>query len=138
MSGEPIQQGLVPPEADQDSRWWWEALAAGRLELPRCSTSQRTFFPPQSTCPHCGSAEWERIEASGRGRLYSWVVAYKPFDMRFAEDVPYTIVAVELNEGVRLLGRCRGDVAELQPGVPMQAFIYQVDGQALLGFEPAS
>lgn len=131
-----IQQALVPPQADHDSQWWWEALEAGRLELPRCITCQRTFFPPQATCPFCGSPEWERIEASGRGHLYSWVIAHKPFDANFAKDVPYTIVAVELDEGVRLLGRCRGDVVELRPGLSMQALIYRVDGQALLGFEP--
>jgi uncharacterized protein len=134
---DPVQRGFVPPEPDADTRWWWDALAAGRLELPRCRDCGRAFFPPQPACPRCGSPAWARIEATGRGRLYSWVVAHTAFDPRFAEDVPYTLVAVDLDEGVRIVGRLGGDSAALQAGAPMRAFVYRVAGQPLVGFEPA-
>jgi uncharacterized protein len=139
MSVDALQHALVLPEPDADTQWWWDALAASRLEVPRCLACGLAFFPPQPACPHCGSAEWERIEAGGRGRVYSWIVAYTPFDPRFAAEVPYTLVAVDLDEkGARLVGRYRGEPGDLKPGGSVRAFIYHVEDQPLLGFEPAA
>lgn len=132
-----MQHTLVEPEPDLDTQWWWEALDEGRLELPRCRACGRTFFPPQPNCPYCGSGEWEGVQASGRGKIYSWVVIYTPLDPRFADEVPYPILAVELEEGVRLFGRWKGTLDEIRAGADVQAWIYRVQGRPLLGFEPA-
>lgn len=129
------QRALVPPEPDLDSQWWWDALAEDRLELPRCRACGRCFFPPQPFCPHCGAGDWERVRASGRGRIYSWVVAYTPFDSAFADEVPYPIVAVELEEGVRLFGRWRGSADAIKPDAAVRSFVYRVGGTPLVGFE---
>lgn len=134
---EAVQRAFVPPEPDLDSRWWWDALAEGRLEVPKCRACGRSFFPPQPYCPHCGASGWERVEASGQGRIYSWVVAHTAFDPRFADEVPYPIVAVELQEGVRLFGRYRGSDDGIRAGAQVCAFVYRVEGTPLLGFEPA-
>jgi uncharacterized protein len=131
-----VQRTLVEPEPDLDTQWWWDALAQGRLEVPRCRSCGRTFFPPQPNCPHCGSDDWERVQASGRGRVYSWVVIHTPLDPRFADEVPYAILAVELEEGVRLFGRWKGTLDEIRAGVDVQAWIYRVEGTPLLGFAP--
>ena len=132
-----FQQAVVDPEIDLDTAWWWHALGEGRLELPRCRACERSFFPPQPTCSHCGSRNWERIRASGKGRIYSWVVAHQAFDPRFANEVPYPIVAVEMDEGVRLIGRYRGPADTIRDGTPVRAFIYCVAKTHLLGFEPS-
>lgn len=134
---ETLQTAIVAPEPDLDSGWWWQALDEGRLEVPRCRACRRCFFPPQPYCPHCGAADWERLPASGLGRIYSWVVAYTPFDSQFAGEVPYPIVAVELEEGVRLFGRYRGEQDRIRADAEVRAFVYRVDGTPLLGFEPA-
>ena len=126
---------MVEPEIDLDTAWWWHALGEGQLELPRCRGCERSFFPPQPTCSHCGSGNWERIRSSGKGRIYSWVVAHQAFDPRFANEVPYPIVAVELDEGVRLIGRYRGLADTIRDGALVRAFIYCVAKTHLLGFE---
>jgi uncharacterized protein len=134
---EAVQRAIVAPEPDLDSRWWWDSLAEGRLEVPKCCACGRCFFPPQPYCPHCGAADWERVEASGHGRIYSWVVAHTPFDPKFADEVPYPIVAVELEEGVRLFGRYRGPEGGIRADAEVRGFVYWVEGTPLLGFEPA-
>jgi uncharacterized OB-fold protein len=134
---EGFQTALVTPEADLDTRWWWDALGEGRLEVPRCRSCGRTFFPPQPNCPHCGSGDWDRVEASGKGTIYSWVIIHLPFDPAFAGEVPYPILAVELEEGARLFGRYRGDVDAISAGLPVRAVIYYVGEQPMLGFEAA-
>jgi uncharacterized OB-fold protein len=125
------------PEIDYDSRAWWDALDAGRLEIPHCDSCRRAFFPAQPGCPHCGSASWALIESEGLGALYSWVVVHHAFDPAFADEVPYTIVAVDLDEGARLAGRYQGPEVALAPGMRLRACVYHAQGQALLGFEPA-
>ena len=132
------QRAFIAPEPDLDTQWWWDALAEDRLELPRCNSCHRFFFQPQPTCPHCGSADFERVVASGHGRVYSWVVAYTPFDMTFAEEVPYAILAVELDEGVRVFGRYSGPAEEIQADLEVRARIYRVEDTPLLGFEPVT
>jgi uncharacterized OB-fold protein len=43
-------------------------------------------------------------QVSGRGRIWSWVVTHAPVLPSFADKVPYNVVVVELEEGVRMIG----------------------------------
>jgi uncharacterized OB-fold protein len=127
------QHGFLSPPLDEDSRPWWQALAEGRLILPRCLSCGRCWFPPSPGCPNCGGERFEWIAASGRGSIYSWVVIGRALHRAFEADVPYTIVAVDLDEGARIFGRLSRD-AEPAAGARVRAEIYKVEGQALLGF----
>jgi uncharacterized OB-fold protein len=135
MTGVP-QVGFVPPAIDEDSRAWWQAVSERRLLLPRCGGCGLTWFPPAPGCPRCGGAGISLREASGRGRIYSWVVVERALDPVFARDVPYTIVAVDLDEGARMVGRLLAPAgAGWCAGTPVRASFYEVEGQALVGFE---
>jgi uncharacterized OB-fold protein len=135
MTGRP-QLGLVPPAVDEDSRAWWRAVAERRLLLPHCRACGLTWFPPAPGCPRCGSAGPDHREASGRGSIYSWVVVERALDPVFARDVPYTIVAVDLEEGARMVGRLLAPAdAAWGAGTPVRASFYEVEGQTLVGFE---
>jgi uncharacterized OB-fold protein len=131
------QHGLVAPAVDVDSRWWWDGIEQQRLLLPQCGSCDRHFFPPQPTCPYCGSDDWRPFESSAQGSVYSWVVVHVALNAVFADDVPYTIVAVELDEGVRIIGRLKASEA-LSAGDRVEACFYSVDGTTLLGFQPRS
>jgi uncharacterized protein len=130
-----VQKGFVDVPVDADSAWWWAALAEDRLMLPRCDRCERCFFPPQPTCPYCGSSSWQAIESAGTGQVYSWVVIHTALNPAFAGDVPYTIVAVELDEGVRVLGRLREEI-ELAAGMRLEPYFYEAGGRKMLGFQP--
>jgi uncharacterized protein len=132
---EPLQQGLIEVPVDSDSRWWWKAIGEGRLLLPHCQSCGRHFFPPQPTCPRCGSDRWQQAESRGSAVVYSWVVIHTPLHDAFAMDTPYVIVAAELDEGVRLFGRLGGDQSQLRAGAPLAPYFYKVRDQSLLGFE---
>ena len=41
--------------------------------------------------------------ASGRGEIYSFVIAHRAFHPFWADKVPYVSATIELEEGVRLL-----------------------------------
>lgn len=132
-----VQHGFVEVPTDADSAWWWAAIAEDRLLLPHCDGCDRCFFPPQPTCPYCGSPAGEPVASAGTGQVYSWVVVHVALHPGFAEDVPYTIVAVELDEGVRVLGRLREEL-ELTAGLRLEPHFYDAGGRRMLGFQPAS
>lgn len=126
--------GVIPPVLDRDSAAWWGAISRSTFVLPKCASCGRNFFPPTPYCPHCGSPEVSLKEASGRGRIYSWIVVHRALHPAFADDIPYTIVAVDLDEGPRLAGR-------LLDGDPrdrgrVRVSFYQVDATRLVGFIP--
>lgn len=136
VNGAPFQRGHLEPVVDVDSKPWWDGLAEGRLLLPRCLNCGRYWFPPSPTCPACGADHFEWASASGRGSLYSWVVVRRALHPAFADDVPYTVVAVDLDEGPRVLGRLL--VGQPEAGAQLEAVIFLVEGTPLLGFRPAA
>lgn len=95
------QQPLRPrPALNQDNRFWFEAAQEKRLVIQRCTSCKALRHPPGPCCPRCRSFDWDTVEAAGRGRVYSYVVAHHPRHPAF--DFPLVIAVVELEEGTRL------------------------------------
>jgi len=103
--------------------------AGGTLHLQRCDDCDRYRHPPRYYCPHCSSARWTWTPVSGHGHVYSWVVTHFTVDRGWADDVPYTTVAVELDEGPRVLGAWRPTgAATLYVGQPV-ALVLEPKGE---------
>ena len=98
------------PVPNELSRPYWEAAAQGRLVLQCCSACAVVRHYPRVLCDVCYSSAVHWQPASGRGTLHSWTVAHHAFHPAFAAEVPYVLVTVDLEEGVRALGRWRGAV----------------------------
>ena len=49
---------------------YWEALEAGRLELPRCARCGHWRWPAPFRCRDCGSTQLEWIEIEPEGRIF--------------------------------------------------------------------
>lgn len=96
------------PQLDAVNRPYWEALAAGKLTFQRCDACNHAWLPPRSECPGCLSDRTHWEEASGRGRLVSWVVYHKAFNPAFADRLPYNVAVVALDEGPRLISNLIG------------------------------
>jgi uncharacterized OB-fold protein len=87
-------------------------------------------------CDACYSDAVEWIEASRRGTIHSWTVAHHAFHPAFKDELPYTLVTVDLEEGVRALGRWTGKPPVI--GQPVTgAFVARPDGVDLV-FAPAT
>jgi uncharacterized protein len=96
------------PKPTAESARFWEAAKAHKLLLPRCNACGRFWFPPSQRCAHCLSTDFDWQEASGRGRIYSFVVFHRVYHPAFESDVPYAVAIVELDEGPRLLANIVG------------------------------
>lgn len=91
------------PVPDPESRPFWEGCRAHKLLIVRCKSCGTHRFPPTSLCPHCQSGEYDWVEASGRGRVFSWITVRHPVPRDvYADDVPYVVALVTLEEGVRM------------------------------------
>jgi uncharacterized OB-fold protein len=120
-----------------DSRWWHEALERGELLLPQCASCTQYRFPPMPSCPHCGAeGAGSPVPASGFGHVYSWVIIRMALDPQFASDVPYAIVAADLEEGPRVFGRFLGDEDVLAAGLPVRFVARETPDGATLAFAP--
>jgi len=70
--------------------------------------------------------------------VFSWTVTHQPLHPAFAEAVPYVIVVVTMEEGVRLVAGVRGiGPADLALGLLVQAEVDPVDAEiGLVAFVP--
>ena len=125
------------PAKSRDNAFFWEGVAEGRLLIQRCSACQRLRHPPGLMCPHRYSLDWDTLEACGRGRVYSFVVAHHPAIPPF--EPPNLIVLVELEEGTRLVSNLLGvDPAAAEIGMPVEVEFTRVDDDLVLPlFRPA-
>lgn len=80
---------------------FWDATKQHQLVLQKCAQGH-LFYYPRSHCPVCLSNEYTWVEASGRGKLYSYTVARRPTSAEFAGEEPYIIASVQLEEGPRM------------------------------------
>ncbi|QBD74749.1 Zn-ribbon domain-containing OB-fold protein [Ktedonosporobacter rubrisoli] len=95
---------IPQPMRDGDSQPYWEGLEQGKLLIQRCASCSHHVFYPRSLCPHCFSEQLSWVRASGKGTIYSYTVAHQAFGP-FAEQAPFVVAIVELEEGVRMLTR---------------------------------
>jgi uncharacterized OB-fold protein len=125
--------GKPVPVPDVDSAPFWEACRQHRLLLQRCAGCGQTRFPPSGLCPHCRSGEFNWLTASGRGRLYSWIVVRHPVPREiYADDVPYVVALVDLEEGVRMPTNMVCSAEELVGGMPVEALFDDVSADLTL------
>jgi uncharacterized OB-fold protein len=128
------------PVPDEISRPFWDGMAEGVLKIQRCIGCGKLRAYPRLVCDGCYSLESEWIRASGRGTVHSWTVAHHPFHPGFKEDLPYVLVVVDLEEGVRALGRLHGGAGEeMRLGLPVQlSVLRRPDGVTLPAFARAA
>jgi uncharacterized protein len=128
--GETVPDPPPQPVPDPDSAGFWQATAAGRLELRRCQTCGIWCHPPLECCRRCGEpTRWEPV--SGEGSLYSFIVVHQPAVPGFTGMLPYVLGLVELDEqpGLRLVTRLEGaDADRLQAGQRMRVRIVDHPG----------
>ncbi len=127
------------PAAEGLSAPFWEGTQRGELVIQACADCGALRHYPQYLCPYCHSDvhDWQTV--AGRGEVHSWTVSHHAFHPAFAAEVPYALVTVDLDAGVRLLGRWHAPGGEgLAMGLPVKLrFAPRADGFADPTFEPA-
>lgn len=128
------------PEPTLDSKPFWDALKRHSLEVQKCSHCGKIRHYPRPVCDQCFSMDVEWIKASGKGKVFSWTVAHHPFHAGFKAELPYILVTVELEEGVRMVSQLRNAAAEeVSIGLPVEVIFEDVTEEFTLPmFRPIS
>jgi uncharacterized protein len=87
------------PVVDVWSRPFWNACREHRLLMQRDKATGEFWFPPSPVAPRTLSKEWEWAELSGLGTVTSWVVFHQKYYAGFADELPYNVAMVQLDEG---------------------------------------
>ena len=128
------------PVPSEDSKPFWEATRKGELRLQRCLDCGSFRFPPGVLCPECSSASSEWMPVSGRGKVHSFVVFHRAYHPAFAQDLPYAVACVELEEGPRLLSNIVGvEPAQIRCDMAVEVLFEKVSEEiSLPKFRPGT
>ena len=121
------------PRIDEVNRPYWDAAKRHELMLQKCQGCGHYRYPPGETCPRCLSDSLEWVKASGRGIIYTWAVVHQVYNQAFANEVPYTIASVELEEGPRILTNlvdCH--IEDITIGMPIEVVFEDVTEEVTL------
>lgn len=91
------------PRTTVDNQFYWDGLATGQLLFQQCKTCGHMRWPASVICPVCYSSDYEVVEVSGKGKLYSFVVFRRAFHPKVIDALPYIVATIDLIEGPRIL-----------------------------------
>lgn len=116
------------PTLDVWNRPFWDATADHRLSVQRCTSCDTLRYPAGPSCPECLSSDTEWVELSGRGEVQSWVIFHQRYYSGLGEAIPYNVVLVRLEEGVRFISNLVGvSNDDIRIGMPVQVTFEDVD-----------
>lgn len=126
---------ICPPTPGPDDAYFWEGVQERVLLLRRCASCKQIQHPPTPMCGHCHSLEWEVQKATGRGRVYTYVVSKHPSQ---PDDDPRIVALIELEEGIRLVSNLVAiDVNDVRNDMAVEVRFEEVaDGVVLPQFVP--
>lgn len=126
------------PVVDVWNRPFWDACREGRLTLQRCGTTGKCFFPPAPVSPFTGRPDWEWVDASGKGELWSMVVFHQNYFPGMKDEMPYPVAMVRLDEGPYMLTNLVGaEPSDTPIGARLSVrFVDGPDGFRLPQFAP--
>jgi uncharacterized OB-fold protein len=120
---------------------WFTTGPEPALLGSQCTTCSTVFFPPtEGYCrnPTCDGAEFEAAELSRRGTVWSYTDAQyqppAPYVARTDPYQPFALAAVELPEGITVLGQVADGygVADLRVGAEVELVVEPLDEQLLV------
>jgi uncharacterized protein len=127
------------PKPTPETKPFWEAAKQHRLRIQRCGDCAQHYFYPRPLCPHCLSRNVTWVDCSGRGRLHTFLINYRP-PRNFPVQQPYIIGIVELEEGARMMSTIVGvdaDPKQLRCDMPVEVVFEDItDAITLPKFRP--
>jgi uncharacterized protein len=127
------------PSPTPETQPYWDGLNEHRLRLQRCADCGKVRHYPRPVCDACFSMNADWVDASGRGSVHSWTITHYAFHPGYKGELPYVLLTVDLEEGVRMNAQARGiDPSALRVGLPVKvAFEQAKDDLTLPVFVPA-
>lgn len=134
---QPLPQKPLPLRNGPEQPFW-EGLRAGQIRVQHCLSCGTPHFPASRYCPRCHSAESEWRAVTPTGEIETFCVFHKAYFPGFVAEMPYAVVQVKLDCGVRFFSNMVGvPNDQLKTGMRVEAVFEGVTPDiALLKFRP--
>jgi hypothetical protein len=116
----------LPDTSDPLTAPFWAAAADGKLVVQACEACGYLRWPPGPLCPECQAEGGIWTQARPTGVLWSVATYHRALDPSFADEIPYTVALVELDDGPRMYGRISGDPATFVPDARVRAAFSEI------------
>jgi uncharacterized OB-fold protein len=129
--------GLPLPRLYEWNRPYFQAALAGKLVLQQCRACGQLIYYPRPACPECLSMDYDWVELSGRGTVYSFAIVWRPQHPAFLPRVPITLATIQLDEGPQMVSNIVNCPPErVVIGLPVRVVFERVSEEiALPNFE---
>jgi uncharacterized protein len=135
---EPVRPRRKLPQPSPESQPFWDACARHELIVQRCDDCGRFWFPPSNRCQHCWSPRFAWTPVSGRALVHSFTVFHRAYAAELADQLPYVVGVVELEEGPRVITNIVGcDPADVRVDMPVEVVFDDITDEVTLhAFRP--
>ena len=120
------------PDTNPEVKPYWDACNEGRLVLRKCGGCGKVHYYPRGICPFCFSTDGSWVNASGKGKVYSFSVMERA-------NPPFTMAYVTLEEGVTMMTNIIDtDFSKIKIGQDVKVVFLDSDtGQKVPMFTPS-
>ncbi|MCP4750071.1 MAG: Zn-ribbon domain-containing OB-fold protein [Proteobacteria bacterium] len=103
------------------SKVFYDGCKEGKLMYQQCQDCGKVVFFPKELCDGCLSENLEWKTSSGKGSLFTFTVTYDYAPPEFADDVPFALAIVNLEEGFSIMSNMvECDFEKLECDMPVQ------------------
>ena len=96
------------PHPTPTSEPFWEATRSQQLLVQRCDDCGAAVWYPRERCSTCLGEHLRWTPSAGTGAVYTFNVMRKAGNPMMAEEVPYVIALVDLDDGHRMATNITG------------------------------
>jgi uncharacterized OB-fold protein len=136
------KEQVVPTNFDEDILPFWDGLKRHEFLLYRCKRCGACYWPMAYCRNHADTPTLDEMEwapTSGRGTVFTWIIVHQVLNPAYAEEAPYAMAMVELEEGPLFPTRIVGcDPHDVKVGLPVEVAFDDVaeTGMTLPLFRP--
>ena len=126
------------PTISGETRPFWEACRREELLIQSCRSCGEYQFYPRGICASCWGTELDWVHARGKGTVWAFTVTYQNRAPGFADELPYVLALVELDEGVKMFTNIvHCDPADVTIGMQVEVtFVQASDRIRIPYFKP--
>ncbi len=121
------------PSITPDLAEFFAGARSGELMVQKCEGCGVLRFPAHETCANCLDKRAKWVPVSGRGTICSFNIMHQIYHPGFAGEVPYAVVVVELDEGLKFISNLVGiKPHDIRCGMPVEVIFEKINEEITL------
>ena len=116
---------------DKDSKTFWEGAKKNKLMLQKSKNNNNFFLYSIGHSDVAIDHDFEWVEVSGNGKIYSFTVSYIPGGSKYYLDkTPYVIGSILLEENVRIMSNIiTDDIKTVEIGKKVKVYFRKLSDE---------